>query len=110
MAIDRLRLYLAVKEALTWRHEHDSQVQDSAPAHCEALVWAELQTALDGCEHPLPIDMVLHCPQCHRQHIDAPDSVQHWSHVCGPCGFIWRPADVPTNGVLAVRTLGRRDS
>lgn len=131
MAIDRLRLYLAVKEALTWRHEHDRQAQDMlggatpTEADREALVWAELQTALDGCEHPPPIDMVLHCPQCHQQHIDEPEretsvcgdgresqwtNPPHRSHMCKGCGLIWRPADVPTNGVQAVRTRGGRDS
>lgn len=86
-----------------------------------------------------PIDMVLHCPKCHPQHIDAPktcdmgvgcDEVSvcyadaigelgrctHWmnpphrSHLCHGCGHIWRPADVPTDGVLAVQTKGDHDS
>lgn len=69
-----------------------------------------------------PIDMVLHCPKCGRQHIDAPE--EHWnrqflyswenpphrSHLCHGCGHIWRPADVPTNGVQAVKTKGKADS
>lgn len=37
----------------------------------------------------------------------------HRSHLCRPedggCGHIWRPADVPTNGVAAVKTKGKRD-
>lgn len=41
----------------------------------------------------------------------APD---HRSHLCRPedggCGHIWRPADVPTNGVAAVKTKGQNDS
>ncbi|TBR76167.1 MAG: hypothetical protein EPN64_09160 [Burkholderiaceae bacterium] len=53
------------------------------------------------------------------QHIDTPE---HWggkvethrSHLCVPaaggCGHIWRPADVPTNGVIAVTTKGLNDS
>ena len=87
------------------------------------------------------IDMVLHCPNCGMQHIDAPEeaptrtfSCQHaysttcgacdpsgrarelWnnpphrSHLCHGCGHIWRPADVPTNGVAAVKTKGKDDS
>jgi hypothetical protein len=70
----------------------------------------------------VPIDMVLHCPKCHTQHIDAPE--EHWnreflyswenpphrSHLCHHCGHIWRPADVPTNGVAAVKTRGKDDS
>lgn len=70
-----------------------------------------------------PIDMVLHCPNCGLQHIDAPDepgsamaglpvwtNPPHRSHKCHGCGHIWRPADVPTNGVSAVKTKGKNDS
>lgn len=74
-----------------------------------------------------PIDMVLFCPACGKQHIDAPadcpDSpgicecrAPHWtnpphrSHLCHGCGHIWRPADVPTNGVKAIRSRGVNDS
>lgn len=78
-----------------------------------------------------PIRMVLHCPKCHEQHIDAPDPFcqysggecpeephwhsRHWtnpphkSHMCAGCGWIWRPADVATTGVQAIETKGRND-
>lgn len=72
---------------------------------------------------PAPIDMVLHCPACGLQHIDAPDNrhylpgtAEEWtnpphrSHLCHGCGHVWRPADVPTNGVQAVKTKGQGDS
>jgi len=69
-----------------------------------------------------PIDMLLFCPNCGRQHIDAPE--EHWdrtyvyswenpphrSHLCHHCAHIWRPADVPTNGVQAITTRGKADS
>ena len=75
-----------------------------------------------------PIDMVLHCPVCGAQHIDAPDhpyyggksdgngftprwdNPPHRSHLCHECGHIWRPADVPTNGVAEIWTKGKNDS
>lgn len=61
-----------------------------------------------------PIDMVLYCPACGVQHIDAPEpgwsNPPHRSHRCHGCGHIWRPADVPTNGVAAVKTKGKNDS
>lgn len=70
-----------------------------------------------------PIDMLLHCPACGMQHIDAPEphllgavdlttwhNPAHRSHLCHGCGHIWRPADVPTNGVAAVKTKGKADS
>lgn len=64
---------------------------------------------------PLPIDMVLHCPVCGRQHVDEPDengwtNPPHRSHLCHGCGCIWRPADIPTNGVRAVQTRGKADT
>lgn len=74
-----------------------------------------------------PIDMVLHCPKCGMQHIDEPEAFNpdrhnettfpagawtnppHRSHLCHRCNYIWRPADVPTNGVAAVKTKGKND-
>lgn len=75
-----------------------------------------------------PIDMVLFCPNCGMQHIDEPEdeidmqcntnrvvgtmwtNPPHRSHLCHGCGHIWRPADVPTNGVQAIQTRGKADS
>lgn len=70
-----------------------------------------------------PIDMILHCPACLEQHIDEPQTHQpegvdvalvwtnppHRSHKCQHCGFQWRPADVATNGVAAIKTKGKDD-
>jgi hypothetical protein len=68
-----------------------------------------------------PVDMVLYCPKCNTQHIDAPESFESWqanpeptyigwtnpphkSHLCAECGHIWRPSDTPTNGVLKLES------
>lgn len=66
---------------------------------------------------PTPIDMLLWCPACHTQHVDEPDertegwvNPPHRSHLCHHCGTIWRPADVPTNGVAAISTRGKADT
>jgi hypothetical protein len=72
------------------------------------------------------IDMLLFCPKCGVQHIDGPevefgdaddsdstviwDNPPHRSHLCHHCGLIWRPADVPTNGVANIKTKGSKDS
>lgn len=95
--------------------------------------WAEALDAFseDGAPTPVavtpePIDMVLHCPDCGQQHIDSSEqSVEHdfgavefpaWdnpphrSHLCHYCGCIWRPADVPTNGVKTIKTKGNADT
>ncbi|ALN79465.1 hypothetical protein [Lysobacter antibioticus] len=74
-----------------------------------------------------PIPMILLCPICGKQHIDAPETrdipsgdgfaeVADWtnpphrSHLCHACGCIWRPADVPTVGVERVETRGKADT
>ncbi len=64
----------------------------------------------------LPIPMVLHCPACQTQHVDAPDEAKGWtnpphrSHLCHSCGWIWRPADVATTGVASIKTRGAADN
>jgi len=64
-----------------------------------------------------PINMLLWCPQCHTQHVDEPDARTegwntplHRSHLCHNCGTIWRPADIPTNGIVAISTRGKADT
>lgn len=61
-----------------------------------------------------PIPMILHCPECHKQHIDVVTETwsnpPHRSHECQFCKCIWRPADVPTTGVEQINTKGRADT
>lgn len=62
------------------------------------------------------LDVVLHCPACGTQHVDAPDPEKGWtdpahrSHLCASCGCVWRAADVPTRGVAAPTTRGGEDT
>lgn len=84
-----------------------------------------------------PIPMILFCPKCGIQHIDKaedhkPDcnafnrptdiplmeypctcdrwtNPPHKSHLCHSCGWVWRPADVPTTGVENIATKGEHD-
>lgn len=52
-----------------------------------------------------PVPMLLFCPSCAKQHVDAPDAEKGWrnpphrTHLCHSCGHEWRPSDVPTTGV-----------
>ncbi len=89
----------------------------------ELLVYADRDRPEGG-----PIDMILFCPKCGLKHVDEPDppglgvldgtedwtNPPHRSHLCRPehggCGTIWRPADVPTNGVAALVTSGKADT
>lgn len=63
-----------------------------------------------------PIAMILFCPRCGDQHVDAADHATGWgnpphrSHLCGYCGHVWRPADVATTGVSEIGTEGEHDS
>lgn len=64
-----------------------------------------------------PIPMLLWCPKCHVQHVDEPDertpdwdNPPHRSHLCHACGCIWRPADVATEGVRSIATMGKADN
>ena len=63
-----------------------------------------------------PVDMLLFCPICDWQHVDAPDeqtpgwdNPPHKSHLCRMCGHVWRPSDRATNGVLMINTKGEKD-
>jgi hypothetical protein len=79
-----------------------------------------------------PVDILLFCPHCGEQHVDEAQpgvcetcghtvrrcncspftewlNPPHKSHRCGFCNHVWRPSDVPTNGVLTLKTKGERD-
>jgi NTP pyrophosphatase (non-canonical NTP hydrolase) len=65
--------------------------------------------------HAVAVPMLLFCPRCAEQHVDAPQPEKGWenpphrSHLCGACGHVWRPADVATTGVQVLDTAGARD-
>jgi len=108
-----LAIRQAVREQLPSRS--DGRYWEIADAITQN-VWRALQAALSV---QAPIDMVLFCPKCGEQHIDAAKgewngeawtNPPHRSHLCHACGHIWRPADVPTNGVAATKTKGKADS
>lgn len=49
-----------------------------------------------------PIPMLLWCPECGARHIDEGEfaTAPHHTHACQACGMVWRPALVPTTGVV----------
>lgn len=93
------------------RHERDALVSGA-----EARGYADITEYLldlgyrDRIAQAAPIRMVLHCPWCGRQHLDEPGTAAHCSHTCHQCLTVWRPADVPTVGVLRVDTFGEHDN
>lgn len=50
-----------------------------------------------------PVPMILHCPLCKAQHIDAATATwanpPHRTHECQHCGNLWRPSNTATTGV-----------
>ncbi|WP_197962631.1 hypothetical protein [Burkholderia cenocepacia] len=101
---------------------------------CVLHAQKQIRALLVNSEHPEPIDMLLYCPKCGVQHVDKPEvksgrlissgpfagravapevtweNPPHRSHLCHACGTIWRPADLPTNGVAAIQTRGKADT
>ena len=89
------------------------QLVEALGAH-PGTSWGEAVEQVEQLRAPIP--MVLQCPRCHRQHVDAPQPEKDWtnpphrSHECQNCGLVWRPADVATTGVERVQTRGSRDT
>jgi hypothetical protein len=82
------------------------------------LTTRDIREELEQLRKPIP--MILHCPNCKTQHVDAPEPETGWnnpphkSHKCRPqdggCGTVWRPADVPTVGVKSINSRGDADT
>ncbi|WP_196486212.1 hypothetical protein [Burkholderia cepacia] len=124
-----LRLYVAPKLDIAEGCEHADYIRE----HNGVM---ELAPSASPAELPVeaPIPVLLFCPRCGTQHIDAPetepgrlissgpnagravpprvtwDKPPHRSHLCHACGIIWRPADVATVGVAAIETHGKADT
>lgn len=77
-------------------------VRDAMPQHVESV-------------QPEVVPMLLFCPICRTQHVDAPEPESGWtnpphrSHKCKTCKHTWRPADVFTTGVAELTTKGKAD-
>lgn len=67
-----------------------------------------------GIESDEPIPMLLWCPACHAQHIDAPEPESGWTnpphrtHKCKACSHLWAPANLWTEGVAELVAPGER--
>jgi predicted RNA-binding Zn-ribbon protein involved in translation (DUF1610 family) len=51
---------------------------------------------------PLPIRMIINCPQCGTQHVDTGEweTKPHRSHLCANCGFRFKTSESFTVGVV----------
>ena len=82
---------------------------DRSPDRAELVIAAlteafELCLALRSHDPPVdpPIPMLLPCLRCNHFHEDLNEwaTKPHRTHRCAYCGYEWRPANVPTVGVL----------
>lgn len=121
---DALRALVEYEDAAIAGTPHKVSPDGPLRADFRAARHALSQIA-QGAGEERPIPMILHCPACGLQHIDAPDpDATHWvdgsrsipwtnpphrSHLCQGCGLIWRPADVATDGVTTITTRGQSD-
>jgi len=64
---------------------------------------AAISTYLDAVGDE-PIPMLMNCPRCDCPHIDEGEwaTRSHKTHQCQQCETEWRPANVPTVGVLTL--------
>ena len=110
----------ALKPAAGWTADQVGWWEIGVADAASAIACAIRGTALTQPEptaQQAPVDMLLFCPRCHTQHIDEPDdrtpewsNPPHRSHLCHSCGCIWRPADIATNGVASIATVGKADN
>lgn len=108
LAAVRARADAAIAERDRFRAYFGGAMRDDGLIDLKPFVLAERLDAAEA-RAESPIDMVLYCPKCDVQHIDAPDertpdwkNPSHKSHLCHGCGHIWRPSDHPTNGVASL--------
>lgn len=72
-----------------------------------ALIGAS-RTPRSAIAESAPIDMLMFCPRCQMQHVDAPEPEKGWTnpphatHTCKGCGLNWRPSNALTNGVAGL--------
>src|SRR5580765_6242599 len=92
-----------------WRHAHDPGELTRLQRWMAPLAYLnrnpELfypQTKKGEPVGQAPIPMRLPCPSCGQLHIDEGLFARqaHHTHACQHCGNVWRPAIVPTVGVM----------
>lgn len=102
---------LTYNEAMRWIGCERRMVQ-MHKALVDSTGMSNHESAIDWIESKKePIPMLLFCPNCLAQHIDAPNAKTGWNdpphkkHECQECGWDWRPADVATRGVASLSDL-----
>lgn len=106
LASERRSLQVSVDASVvqTWQRERIAEL--------EARVAALEAEAAESWRRKTPVDLVLHCPACGKQHLDVGEfrTRVHRKHLCentpdGPktgCGHLWVPHEYATRGVWQV--------
>lgn len=115
----RIAIFVVGESVLDIGPDWQSGKNDLSEDEATAIRAASEHLAAFTGEKPMaqsPIDILLFCPRCHFQHVDAPQPEKDWnnpphrSHECQFCGCIWRPSDAATNGVEKIATKGKADN
>lgn len=109
-------------EPIAWRVHRDTDYESREYFHTEAEAIENSKLGVvDSHITPLytrpgaewqPIDVLLFCPKCGTQHVDAPEPENGWTnpphrrHLCHACKTVWLAALVPTNGVASISAPG----
>ena len=83
------------------QHYKPGEVVPLRSDNCLACMAAVTGLRLPILEFSEPVPMRLHCPECHRLHLDEGVWAKkpHHTHSCQYCGLTWRPAVIETVGV-----------
>lgn len=99
--------------------EHIQQAPIDMVLHCPACglqhidrpnEWSDEKAPCDPPNSEMHPDDWAECDRILKAYEAEWTNPPHRSHLCLGCKHIWRPADVPTNGVKAVTTKGENDS
>jgi hypothetical protein len=83
----------------------EQHIDEAAPEVCEDCGHSGEYHGRELSKHPNS-----ECLHCSCGKFNAWLNPPHKSHRCHFCNYVWRPADVPTNGVKAIKTRGVNDS
>lgn len=87
------------------RIDDDTPVLQFMGSGASCQVYAKDVRNIANLDASAPIPMLLYCPRCEKQHIDAPEPEKQWSnpphatHTCKGCGLLWRPSNRNTTGI-----------
>ena len=99
-----------VEDALWALQSYESNRDDGVRSYSEIEITSMVEAVravMASAKHG-SIDMLLWCPKCKTQHVDAPQPEQGWTnpphatHTCQGCGLNWRPSNALTNGVQSL--------